>query len=243
MKKKPHQKAILQTPSAEYGGLIGGIAELLETARRASARTVNALMTATYWEIGRRIVEFEQAGKSKAQYGEEVIDQLASDLTNRFGRGFTRSNLFNMRAFYVANPRIVQTASGQLGLPGKIQTTSGKSTGQKGQTVSDQSAVRDIAGRFPLPWSHYVRLLSTKSAEARRFYETEALRGGWSVRQLDRQIASQFYERTALSKNKTSMLSKGGKPQSQDSVSADEEVRDPLVLEFLGLKMSILRPI
>src|SRR5437764_15428660 len=145
--KKPHQKTTLQIPSVEYGGLIGGIAELLEAARRTAARTVNALMTAAYWEIGRRIVEFEQAGKPKAQYGEEVIDQLASDLTSRFGRGFTRSNLFNMRAFYSANPQIVQTLSGQLQLREKIQTASGKSPGQL--------AVRDVAGRFPLPWSAY----------------------------------------------------------------------------------------
>src|SRR5207302_7138148 len=80
------------------------------------------------------------------------------------------------------------------------------------------------------------RLLSTESAEARRFYETEALRGGWSVRQLDRQIASQFYERTALSRNKSAMLRKGSLASAEDSISADEEVRDPLVLEFLGLK-------
>ena len=79
MKKKPHQKAILQTPSAEYGGLIGGIAELLETARRNAARTVNALMTATYWEIGRRIVEFEQGGEKRAEYGEALLQRLAQD--------------------------------------------------------------------------------------------------------------------------------------------------------------------
>jgi hypothetical protein len=71
--KKPHQKAILQTASAEYGGLIGGIAELLEAARRTTARTVNALMTATYWEIGRRIVEFEQGGEKRAEYGEGLL--------------------------------------------------------------------------------------------------------------------------------------------------------------------------
>jgi predicted nuclease of restriction endonuclease-like (RecB) superfamily len=96
--------------------------------------------------------------------------------------------------------------------------------------------VRDLAARFPLPWSHYVRLLSTKNPVARRFYETEALRGGWSVRQLDRQIASQFYERTAASRNKNAMLCKGAVARAEDSISADEEVRDPLVLEFLGLK-------
>jgi len=94
----------------------------------------------------------------------------------------------------------------------------------------------EIAAAFPLPWSHYVRLLSVKNEAARDFYHTEALRGGWSVRQLDRQIASQFYERTALSRDKATMLGKGVKARLEDAVSADEEVRDPLVLEFLGLK-------
>ena len=243
--KKPHQKAILQTPSAEYGGLIGGIAELLEAARRNAARTVNALMTATYWEIGRRIVEFEQQGKDRAGYGEQLLDQLSADLTSRFGRGFGRRNLFQIRAFYLAYRSIVQTSSAQLV---KEQTLSAQSGArilstpsielrrQKSQTPSGQLAVRDLSARFPLPWSHYVRLLSVKGALAREFYHAEALRGGWSVRQLDRQIASQFYERTAASRNKSAMLRKGAAARAGDSISADEEVRDPLVLEFLGLK-------
>jgi predicted nuclease of restriction endonuclease-like (RecB) superfamily len=98
------------------------------------------------------------------------------------------------------------------------------------------SHLRSIAARFPLPWSHYVRLLSVTNPLAREFYETEALRGGWTVRQLDRQIGSQFYERTALSRNKVALLRKGGKPRAEDAVSAEEEIRHPLVLEFLGLK-------
>ena len=87
-----------------------------------------------------------------------------------------------------------------------------------------------------MPWSHYVKLLTVKDTAARTFYEEEALRGGWSVRQLDRQIGSLFYERTLLSKNKASMLQKGGKPQPGDALTVDEAVRDPFVLEFLNLK-------
>ena len=235
--KKPHPKAILLKPSVEYGGLIGGIGELLEAARRNAARAVNALMTATYWEIGRRIVEFEQRGKKRAEYGEELLQRLAQDLTARFGRGFSYPNVNKFRQFYLAFP-----APGILSTPSIesihtiLSTPSIESQRKKGQTTSGELAVRDFAARFPLPWSHYVRLLSTKSAEARRFYETEALRGGWSVRQLDRQIGSQFYERTALSRNKSAMLRKGSLASAEDSISADEEVRDPLVLEFLGLK-------
>ena len=89
---------------------------------------------------------------------------------------------------------------------------------------------------FPLPWSHYVRLLSIANPHARHFYEREAIRGAWSVRQLDRQIGSQFYERTALSRNKAALLSKGQVRQQGDTLTAEEEIRDPLVLEFLNLK-------
>jgi predicted nuclease of restriction endonuclease-like (RecB) superfamily len=94
----------------------------------------------------------------------------------------------------------------------------------------------NIARSFPLPWTHYVRLLRVKNPLACEFYSREALAGGWSVRQLHRQINSQFYERTALSKDKAAMLLKGEKPRSEDAVSAEEEIRNPLLLEFLGLK-------
>jgi len=112
-----------------------------------------------------------------------------------------------------------------------FQMPSGKS-----QMVSAQFTMKDIATRYPLPWSHYVLLLAVKGAEARVFYEEEALRGGWSVRQLDRQINSQFYERTALSRNKAAMLKKGTIPLSEDILAPEEEIKDPFVLEFLGLK-------
>ena len=260
MKKKSHN-AIVQTPSAEYGGLIGGIAELLEAARRSAARAVNALMTATYWEIGRRIVEFEQGGEERASYGEKLLAQLSNDLTARFGRGFGVDNLQRFRSFFLSYPpgSIYATLSRKLpeALPAISQTSSGKSAAEKSATLSRKSrleryatasrnsaaqpegnalSISNLAAAFPLPWSHYVRLLSVKGALARQFYHAEALRGGWSVRQLDRQIASQFYERTALSRNKNAMLRKGAVARAGDSISADEEVRDPLVLEFLGLK-------
>ena len=193
----------------------------------AAARSVNAVMTATYWEIGRRIVEYEQGGKARAGYGEALITRLAGDLGRRFGRGFSRQNLQIMRSFYRAYPAdlIRQTASGGSRVVPMRQTASGNSAGEAAnivQTLSAESGPRTrpaatptsglagLAARFPLPWSHYVRLLGVRSEEARKFYEAEALRGGWTVRQLDRQIGSQFYERTALSRNKAAMLEKGG---------------------------------
>jgi predicted nuclease of restriction endonuclease-like (RecB) superfamily len=225
---------------ADYSGLHGNIVALLETARRSAARTVNALMTATYWDIGRRIVEFEQYGRDRATYGDALIERLSTDLSARFGRGFSRQNLQQMRLFYQAWPtgQICQTVSGKL-LPSRnSQTAPGESSllgdlGSMSETPRDLAIISRI---FPLPWSAYVRLLSVKSPEARTFYEEEALRGGWSVRQLDRQISSQFYERTALSRDKASMLEKGGIAEADDSLTPEQAVKDPFVLEFLDLK-------
>jgi hypothetical protein len=115
-----------------YDGLLQGVVHLLEEARRGAARSVNAILTATYWEIGRRIVEHEQQGKRRAVYGEALIERLAHDLTGRFGRGFSRRNLFQMREFYATWP-IVQTASAQLG----AGTLTGV-TPEKRQTPSDE---------------------------------------------------------------------------------------------------------
>ncbi|MDR2011898.1 MAG: PDDEXK nuclease domain-containing protein [Rhodanobacter sp.] len=226
-----------------YAGIHSGIVELLDAARRAAARSVNALMTASYWEIGRRIVEAEQQGKRRAGYGEQLIERLSSDLTAQFGRGFSRQNLQQMRSFFLIWP-IRQTVSGESSptlLPtGKSQTPSGKLgnelVAEKSQTLSGKLTLSELAQIFTLPWSAYVRLLSVKDDYARQFYETEALRGGWSVRQLDRQIESQFYERTALSKNKAAMLTKGAVPKPEDAVTPNEAIKDPYVLEFLNLK-------
>jgi DUF1016 N-terminal domain len=101
---------------AGYDAVLVGVAELLDVARRTSARATNAIMTATYWEIGRRIVEYEQAGRSRARYGEELLLRLSDDLTARFGRGFSRQNLQRFREFYLAFPAevICSTASGEL---------------------------------------------------------------------------------------------------------------------------------
>jgi len=212
-----------------YAGIHSGIVELLNAARHVAARSVNALMTASYWEIGRRIVEAEQQGKRRAGYGEQLMERLSADLTAQFGRGFGVNNLESMRRFFLAYPRsaISQTLSGKLG---------NELAPKKSQTVSGKLDLVELAQAFTLPWSAYVRLLMVKDDHARQFYEAEALRGGWSVRQLDRQIGSQFYERTALSKNKAVMLIKGAVPTPTDAVTADDAIKDPYVLEFLDLK-------
>jgi predicted nuclease of restriction endonuclease-like (RecB) superfamily len=215
MKKNP-RKSIRPVSDATYDDLCSGVISLLEYARRTASRAVNHVMTVTYWEIGRRIVEHEQQGSERAKYGERLLEQLAKDLTERLGRGFARTNLSQMRLFFLTHREIIQTPSELFDLSGKIQT------------VSEQSLVGQL---FPLSWSHYVRLLSVKSDQARQFYEEEALRGGWSVRQLDRQIATLFYERARKSAKKLS-----SKAHADDALSAQEEIRDPFVLEFLDLK-------
>jgi len=224
---KTRPQSLPAVPTPGYASLVAGITGLLDEARRTSARAVNALMTATYWEIGRRVVEYEQRGEKRAGYGEAVLRLLSSDLAARYGKGFSERNIGQMRLFYLLWP-IPQTLSAKSGPT--LQTASGKSD------TTTPSPLRSVAARFPLPWSAYVRLLSVKDPGARRFYETETLRGGWSVRQLDRQIESQFYERTALSRNKAAVLSKGRLAKSADAVEPAAEIKDPYVLEFLGLK-------
>ena len=140
---------------AGFAGFHGGIVELLDAARQAAARSVNALLTASYWEIGRRIVEAEQQGKRRAGYGEQLMARLSADLTARFGRGFGVNNLENMRRFFLAYPvsEISQTVSGKLG---------NEPPGQKSQTVPGKLSLAELAQVFTLPWSAYVRLLVVK---------------------------------------------------------------------------------
>ena len=252
-----------------YNQILSSIAELLESARRAAARSVNALIPAAYWAVGRRIVEFEQGGQDRSQYGTKLLERLSVDLTAKFGRGFSKRNLEQMRVFYLRWP-IAQTLSAQSGCEEIAQTVSAQLAGKapepipakKGQQVAADSDIfqtpsgkfkdvlpiiqtpseeseitlADLARRFPLPWSHYVMLLKVEKPEARAFYEAEALRDGWTVRQLERQITTLFYERTLASRNKEAMLKKGSIPKPGEQLSPEEEFKDPFILEFLGLK-------
>ena len=218
---KPMPKA--DDIEARYQSIFGDVSRIIDAARGSAARSVNAVMTAAYWMIGRHVVEFEQEGKKRADYGEEIVERLAADLSTRYGRGFSLRNVWQMKAFYLAWP-ILQTPSAE------------SEDGEILQTVSAESSLISITSHFPLPWSAYVRLLSVKNTRAREFYEVEALNGGWSVRELDRQINSQFYERTALSKNKAAMLTQGRKARAEDIIVPEEAIKDPFVLEFLDLK-------
>lgn len=195
-----------------YSELLTGVVRLIEQSRVAAARSVNVVLTSTYWLVGQRIIEHEQSGSARAAYGQALVKKLAQDLTARLGRGFSERNLEQMRAFYLAwqNP---QTVSADF-VPGSIP-----------QTLSAKS--ESLWPHFRLPWSHYVRLLSVADEEARAYYEREALQGGWSVRQLDRQIATLAYQRTR---------GRRALPLKDEALPPDAQVRDPFILEFLNLK-------
>jgi predicted nuclease of restriction endonuclease-like (RecB) superfamily len=145
-----------------------------------------------------------------------------------------------MRAFYVTWPadQILQTLSAKSPPPAIVPTPSAISPVDEASTQRARSflTLATLAQAFPLPWSAYVRLLSLKNPNARSFYEAEAARGGWSVRELDRQIGSQFYERIALSHNKGEMLQKTEKSGLEDTLTPEQAIKDPFVLEFLDLK-------
>ena len=196
--------------NSQYLTVLNDVIDLLEAGQQAAARSVNSIMTVSYWKIGWRIVESEQHGDERATYGESLIKRLSADLKKKVGRGFSERNLEQMRRFYSFWP-----------VP---------------QNVPPNSAFELLSQYFSLPWSHYVKLMSVRSEEARAFYEAESLRNGWSLRQLSRQISTKFYERTLLSRNKAAMLKKGAEPQPKDAVLPEEEIKDPFVLEFLNLK-------
>jgi predicted nuclease of restriction endonuclease-like (RecB) superfamily len=174
-----------------------------------------------------------------------LLKRLSNDLGARLGRAFGVDNLQRMRSFYLAwrPEQIYATLSRksastgiEISISQKSRNWSAESGIGKSATVSGIFALSDLAQAFRLPWSHYVRLLTVKNHDARAFYEVETLRNGWSARQLNRQISSLFYERTALSKNKADMLTKAARATPEDQVTAEEELNDPYVLELLDLK-------
>jgi predicted nuclease of restriction endonuclease-like (RecB) superfamily len=232
--RKPDSLAKAASDVDDYATVLAEISKLISDGRRGAVRAVDTAMTSTYWLIGRRIVEAEQRGAARAGYGEELIERLSRDLVQRAGRGFGVRNLASMRRFFLCYPQA------------QVENSLPAATAESGrnilQTLSAKSSKSLKLEPFPqiqtlqLPWSHYTRLVAVKNDLARQFYETEALRGGWTARQLSRQIDSQFYERTALSRHKVAMLQKGEKRRHGDEVTPEQEIRDPVMLEFLHLK-------
>lgn len=196
--------------------LYNRVIELLIQARQKVAQTINNTMAMAYFEIGRMIVEEEQQGKEKAEYGKRVLKELSEKLVAEFGKGFSEDNLSNMRKFY-----LVYTNQSNINIS---ETLSRKSPNSIKQTVSAQ---------FKLTWSHYLKLMRIADANERNFYEIEAIKNNWSLRELQRQYDSALYTRLAISKNKKEVLSLGQKGQIIEKNK--DLIKDPYILEFLGL--------
>lgn len=207
---------------SKYTTLINRLAEIIHSARATAIRQINKTQVLAYYEIGREIVEFEQKGKKKAAYGEELIIRLSNDMTEKFGRGFSKSNLFLMRQFYLEYSGKFQTVSGKSSIP---QTLSAKSLKSKTPSVEFNPE---------LSWSHYCELLRVENSLARSFYEKEALNNNWSFRELKRQINSQLFERLSLSKDSSAVIRLAKKGHSIET--PEDAIKDPYVLEFLNLK-------
>ena len=217
----------------EFRTLIGELRLLIRSARQAAARSVNTIQILTNFEIGRRIVEHEQKGKKRAEYGKSLLKKLSKELTAEFGGGFSATNLKLMRQFYITyQRRIGQTTSGQFIHMGKGQTLSDQL--KKSERVSEKSLPANGKMLFLLSWSHYVFLMGIKDADERSFYEIEAAEQGWSLRDLKRQYNSGLYERLALSRDKEGFRKLASEGQT---VSYPEDLlKEPYVLEFLGLE-------
>lgn len=186
--------------------LFQNIKTLLHNARHQVVRAVNTTMVQTYFEIGRLIVEHEQKGNIKAEYGAETLKKLSIQLTNEFGKGFSEDNLGRMKNFYLAYSKSISATPS-----------------------------RKLEPHFRLSWSHYLKLMRISNITERQFYEYEAIQNNWSLSEFQRQFDSALYERIVLSRDKkgvlTDNLEKYHTPQKPEDV-----VKDPYILEFLGLK-------
>lgn len=175
------------------------ISNLLKESRKSIISSINSKIANTYFLIGKRIVEEEQSGNERAEYGENLIIELSKKLTEEFGKGFSKRNLWQMKQFYLV-----------------------------------YSKVQTVSAEFKLSWSHYLILMRITNLDERNFYEIEAIENNWSLRELKRQVNSALYERLSLSKNKEEVKILSLKGQTIDK--AEDIVKDPYVLEFLGLK-------
>ncbi len=182
--------------------------QLIHSARNEIKRQINLTMVHTYFEIGKMIIENEQNGEDRADYGKNLIAKLAEILTKEFGAGFSATNLRQMRKFYLIYEN-QQTASVES---------------RKQQTLS---AV------FKLSWSHYLKLMRIKNECERRFYEIESIKNNWSVRELSRQYDTSLYTRLSISKDKMKVRELSEKGHNIEK--ARDIVKDPYILEFLGL--------
>ena len=226
----------MKQPGKKYNDednmLVNDLRSIVSKARSKAFAAVNYSLVERNWRIGKRIVEQEQNGASRAEYGKHVIEIASAALTEEFGKGFSYTNIANYKRFYLTfnNLQILQTVSEEFKKQ-KHQTLSDESSllPQKDQTQSIQSELR------LLPWSHYERLIRVEDKKAREWYAKEAFNEGWSYRTLNRNINTLYYERLLMSKKKRPVVD-----EMQDKTKAYQQdkleyIKSPVVLEFLGL--------
>lgn len=206
--------------------LYGRVRDIIETARRSVARSVNTAQVVSNWLVGKEIVQEEQKGASRAGYGRRLLHNLSQRLQGELGRGYSFPNVKLFRQFHLAYPRLLEGR--------KILYPLGRELAEReiGYPVGSQSWHPGVLSPN-LAWRHYRALLRVSTPAARPFYELEAVKNGWSGRELERQINSLLYERLALSKDKGGLLKLS--TEGHEVRRPADAFKDPFVMEFLGL--------
>ena len=231
---------------ARKPSLFARVVALIEEARQKVATVANIAQVYTNYEIGRQIVEEEQGGKRRAEYGKKVVEELSIKLTARFGRGWSMRSLETIRKFYLLYAPIPQTLFTESvdndslnGVEGIPQTVFAELGGGKSATVlwksDDNNLVNSVSPipKFTLSWSHYLLLMRIADPVERAFYEREATQGNWSFRRLERMYRTSTFERLQISKDKEKVRALMNRP-APDVEVAGEALKDPVVTEFLG---------
>ena len=219
-------KDIIKNELPTDKALFDRVVSILEQARSSVIRAVNSNMVIAYWLIGREIVQALQGGDERAEYGKQVLQQLSQRLAEQYGKGFSVTTLRYFRTFYLAY------ADRDI----EIQHPTGAESKTPAQGTLKQrplGAKSDKAFNPQLAWSHYRVLMRVDNLDARRFYEREAIAGGWDKRTLERQTCTQYYERCLSSQHPNKLLAEGRQLQKTNASAADI-LKNPYILEFLG---------
>ncbi|MGJ7511043.1 PDDEXK nuclease domain-containing protein [Variovorax sp. GT1P44] len=211
------------------------VREILDAARAGVARTVNTTQVAANWLIGREIVEEEQRGQRRADYGARLLAELSERLNAEFGRGYSVDNLEAFRQFYLDYPQLISETVPRNSSEAPNLPPSERSESLSRKSQGDGVWVPGVL-HPSLSWSHYRQLLRVVRPEARAFYEIEAIRNAWSVRELQRQTASLLYDRLAKSRDKKGLMRLA--THGQEVLQPMDALKDPMVIEFLGLPES-----
>lgn len=220
------------SPSTDHS-LFDRVVSILEQARGNVVRAVNSNMVMAYWLIGREIVQELQGGEERAEYGKQVLDTLSIHLTERYGKGFSVTNLKYFRLFYQAYPDRLEIRH----TPGDESEKSHPSGDEFGRISIAASAGKEVPQGFSpkLSWSHYRELMRVKNGKARDFYEQESIDCGWSKAQLERQIQTAYYERIIANRGESGLIPRNRERLQGEPISPSHLIKSPMVLEFLGL--------